>query len=212
MSCPTYTAFGANAESTRLTTLEKRVQTSFLLENPPPPTVCPLKLDPQSNRIVTTQSESRRLLKKVVACPLFIRESTGGSCTAYETDAVPIPRTLLIPGTRSMVSPNTVNNTNQIISVGPGYILRTQQYSNITGINQVTQPVIGVSSGTLIAKKRIALTGTSPFTPKFFRTFGPNTTSSGGPLYVCPPAKTQQDPGVPVAQNVICRPGSRVVG
>lgn len=179
MSCPIYTAFGANAESTRLTTLENRVKATFLLENPTPPTPCPLKLAPQSNRIITTQLESRRLLNKVVKCPLYIRKSTSVSCI---TD---------------------ISNN-----------IKTQQYSNITGIQQVTQPVIGVSSGTLIAQKRIDLTssGSSPFTPVFFRTFGPNTTSSGGPLYVCPPVKTAQDPGVPVARNVVCIPGGRVVG
>jgi len=198
MSCPSYIAFGANAESTRLTTLENCVQATFLLENPPLPAVCPLKLDPQVVTTVTTRLESTRLLAKVVECPLYVRESTGGSCGAY--------RTITPHGIRPRVIPRA------IISQGPGYTISTQKYSNITGIQQLTQPVVGVSSGTLIAKRIAALTpSTSRFTPVFFRTFGPNTTSSGGPLYICPPVKTAQDPGVPVARNVICRPGSRVV-
>jgi hypothetical protein len=197
MSCPKYTAFGANAESTRLNTLENCIQSTFLLENPQLPVVCPLKLDPQVVTTVTTRLESTRLLSKVVKCPLYIRESTAGSCGAYQT---------LSPRVMPRVTPRA------IISQNPGYIIKTQQYSNITGIQQVTQPVVGVSSGTLIARRIAAVTpSTSRFTPVFFRTVGPNTTSSGGPLYVCPPVKTSQDPGVPVANNVICRPGSRVV-
>ena len=92
-----------------------------------------------------------------------------------------------------------------------------RNYSSITGIDQVTKPVVGVSSGNLIAQKRATIqSGSSqngsPFTPVFFRSNGPNTTSSGGPLLACPPIKTFQDPGVPVARAQICYPGGRVVG
>jgi len=173
-------AYGANAESTRLTAIEDCVQREFLLKNPPNPVVCPLALDRQTYTTVTTRLESTRLLEKVVECPLTIRESTAGFCSGS----------------------------------GSGYNVRTQQYSNITGIQQITQPVVGVSSGTYIARRSndIGSGSTNKFTPVFFRTFNSNTTSSGGPLYVCRVPKTAQDAGVPVARNVICRPGGRVVG
>jgi len=183
-------SYGANAESTRLTAIEDCVQREFLLKNPPNPVVCPLALDRQTYTTVTTRLESTRLLAKVVECPLTIRESTAGFCSD--------------------------SGSGSGSGLGLGYNVRTQQYSNITGIQQITQPVVGVSSGTYIARRSADIgsgsTTNNKFTPVFFRTFNSNTTSSGGPLYVCRVPKTAQDAGVPVARNVICRPGGRVVG
>jgi len=187
-------SYGANAESTRLTAIEDCVQREFLLKNPPNPVVCPLALDRQTYTTVTTRLESTRLLEKVVECPLTIRESLAGFCSESNSGS------------------NPGSNPNS------GYNVRTQQYSNITGIQQITQPVVGVSSGTYIARRSADIisadvgSATNKFTPVFFRKFNSNTTSSGGPLYVCRVPKTAQDAGVPVARNVVCRPGGRVVG
>ena len=87
-----------------------------------------------------------------------------------------------------------------------GYTDQYQKFSNIKGIDQITQPVVTVSSGTLIAAKTATIAGSasgSRFIPTFFR---------GPPLpYVCPPAKIAQDAGVPQAPLARCVPGSRVV-
>jgi hypothetical protein len=168
MSCPTYTSFGANSESTRLRQLNECVHKDFLLENPAPPTECPLKLPAQITKTITTRLESTRLLNKVIACPLYSR----------------VPK----------------------LGCASGYTDQYQQMANIGGINQITQPVVTVSSGTFIAAKATAIAGNasgSKFIPTFFR--GPSLP------YVCPPAKTAQDPGVPQAPLVRCIPGSRVV-
>lgn len=168
MSCPDYISFGANAESTRLRQLNNCVTQTFLVENPVAPTECPLKLDPQKTKTITTRLESTRLLNKVIACPLYSR----------------VPK----------------------LGCASGYTDQYQKMANISGIDQVSQPVVTVSSGTLIATKTAAIAGTasgSRFIPTFFR---------GPPLpYVCPPAKTAQDPGVPQAPLPICVPGARVV-
>lgn len=168
MSCPHYISYGADAESTRLRQLNYCVKQTFLIENPVDPKECPLKLDPQTKKTVTTQLESRRLLNKVTACPLYSRVPKLGCATGYED--------------------------------------QYQQMANIGGIEQISQPVVGVSSGTLIAAKSAAIAGSvsgSRFIPAFFR--GPSLP------YICPPAKTAQDPGVPQAPLVRCVPGARVV-
>lgn len=168
MSCPDYTSFGANAESSRLKQLNNCVKQTFLIDNPAPPTECPVKLDPQKTKTVTTRLESTRLLNKVIACPLYSR----------------LPK----------------------LGCASGYTDQYQQMANISGINQITQPVVTVSSGTFISAKATAIAGTasgSKFIPTFFR--GPSLP------YVCPPPKTAQDPGVPQAPLVRCIPGARVV-
>ena len=88
-----------------------------------------------------------------------------------------------------------------------GYTIQPRKFASISGIDQITRDVIGMSSGDYTARRRTALTTTttkSAFTPVFFRTNSSTTTSSGGPLYVCPPTKTAQDPGVPFAPPVRC--------
>ena len=168
MSCPDYRSFGANAESTRLRQLNECVHKDFLLDNPVAPTECPIKLEPQKTKTVTTRLESTRLLNKVIACPLYSR----------------VPK----------------------LGCASGYTDQYQQMANISSIAQITQPVVTVSSGALIAAKTAAIAGTasgSRFIPTFFR--GPPSP------YVCPPAKTAQDPGVPQARLPVCVPGARVV-
>ena len=205
------------AESTRLNQLIDCVHAEFLLENPAPPTQCPLKLDPQPNVSVTTRLESTRLLAKVVECPLYYRESTGGFCEAYTVPVI-TSRGVTTRGVtaRGVTTRATTAPTSQIVSSGPGFVIQARTFASITGIDQIVQPVVGVSSGDLIARKRASVIGAttstgSAFTPIFFRSNGPNTTSSGGPLYVCPPIKTAQDSGVPVARLPVCVPGGRVV-
>jgi len=195
MSCPDYQSFGANAESTRLRKITDCVKQTFLVENPVPPTECPIKLPAQVTRTVTTRLESTRLLNKVISCPLYYRVASTcpcGSSPVADIPSGPGPG----PGSGSGLQP-TSGTCN-----GLGYTVQSQTFSNIKGIDQITQPVVTVSSGTLIASRTVAITG-SRFIPTFFR---------GPPLpYICPPAKTFQDPGVPQAPIVRCVPGGRVV-
>lgn len=199
MSCPDYQSFGANAESTRLRKITDCVKQTFLVENPVPPTECPLKLPAQTSRTVTTRLESTRLLNKVIACPLYYRVTTPCACSSSPEAVIPSgpgPG----PGSGSILLPTSGKCNSS------GYTVQSQTFSNIGGIHQITQPVVTVSSGTLIAAKTASVAGNasgSRFIPTFFR---------GPPLpYICPPAKTSQDPGVPQAPIVRCVPGGRVV-
>ncbi len=89
-----------------------------------------------------------------------------------------------------------------------GDLVSPRSYASITGIDQITRPAQGTSSGDLIARTR---TNASPFVPPFFRKNGPGTSASGAPLPVCRTPKTAQDSGVPFAPLVQCN-GPRVVG
>lgn len=85
-------------------------------------------------------------------------------------------------------------------------VVYSQFFSKIGGIDKISKPVVGVSSGTYIASKIASVTGSSsksPFTPVFFRT---------PPVpYICPPPKTAQDAGIPQARFTPCNPGERVI-
>jgi len=89
-----------------------------------------------------------------------------------------------------------------------GDLVSPRSYASITGIDQITRPAQGTSSGDLIARTR---TNASPFVPPFFRKNGPGTSASGAPLPVCRTPKTAQDSGVLFAPLVQCN-GPRVVG
>jgi len=203
-------AFGANAESTRLNQLKACTQANFLLENPVPDVPCPIILDPPPKGAVTTRLESTRLLAKVVACPLYYRETTAGFCgSSLQGNDISGSGSGSLSGSLSASASSTV-------VIGSNYIIQARKYPSIAGIDQITKPVVGLSSGTYIARRKTAIINASSINPAttnvFFRTTGPNTSSSGSPLRVCPPAKTMQDTGVPYAPIPRCIPGSRVVG
>ena len=212
MSCgDTYRAFGANAASTRLTQQKDCVQAAFLELNPQPQAPCPPKLDPVPKVATTTKLESTRLLEKVVACPLYYRNEIGGGCGFDSSNVFSSPGSSPVYG--DLVSPRS--------------------YASITGIEQITRPAQGTSSGELIARTRTNIVtsanimasadivtsttltpsanNASPFIPTFFRKNGPGTSASGAPLPVCRTPKTAQDSGVPFAPLVQCN-GPRVVG
>ena len=102
-----------------------------------------------------------------------------------------------------------------------GDLVSPRSYASITGIDQITRPAQGTSSGELIARTRINIVtsanitssaiNASPFIPTFFRKNGPGTSASGAPLPVCRTPKTAQDSGVPFDPLVQCN-GPRVVG
>lgn len=202
-----------DAESTRLNQLKACVQANFLLQNPVADVPCPIKLDPPKG-VVTTQLESTRLLAKVVACPIYYRESTAGFCR----DSVTIDSS----GSVSVFGPvpGSVSASEQVstsvVSIGTNYIVQARSYPSIASIDQITIPVVGLSSSTYTARIQTAVINASTNNPVstkvFFRITGPNTSSSGAPLRVCPPPKTMQDTGVPYAPIPRCIPGSRVVG
>jgi hypothetical protein len=204
-----------DAESTRLNQLKACIQANFLLQNPVADVPCPIKLDPLPKVAVTTRLESTRLLAKVVACPLYYRESTAGYCGSVQT----IDSSGTVSGLVSVSGPGPGSISGQVssvVSVGTNYIIQARTYPSIAGIDQITVPVVGLSSDTYIARIRTAVINASSNNPVstkvFFRTIGPNTSSSGAPLRVCPPPRTAQDSGVPYAPIPRCIPGSRVVG
>ena len=204
-----------DAESTRLNQLKACIQANFLLQNPVADVPCPIKLDPPKG-VVTTRLESTRLLAKVVACPLYYRESTAGFCGAALQQIIDVSGSVPGSGSVSGSVPGSVSASTSIVAVGSDYIIQARTYPSIAGIDQITVPVVGLSSGTYIARVKTSIINASssnPATTKvFFRTIGPNTSSSGAPLRVCPPVKTMQDTGVPYAPIPRCIPGSRVVG
>ena len=196
MSCgDTYRAFGANAASTLLTQQKDCVQAAFLDLNPQPQAPCPPKLDPVPKVATTTKLESTRLLEKVVACPLYYRNEIGGGC-GYDSSNV-----LSTPGSSPVY----------------GDLVSPRSYASITGIDQITRPAQGTSSGELIARTRTNIVTSANITSSannaspFFRKNGPGTSASGAPLPVCRTPKTAQDSGVPFAPLVQCN-GPRVVG